>query len=302
MNSPYPSIADIPGVQEQHILAPYTTFKIGGPADYFVVARTADELAAAVQTAIATETPFFILGGGSDVLIADAGYRGLVIKSEVRMVDIDEDAAQITAGSGVLMSALIRKTLAAELTGLEYAIGVPATLGGAIWANLGARGHELSEFVIDVDVIDAAGKRRTLTNEECAFSYRESIFKQESFTILSARLQLATGERSEIAAQMKELADKRKSTQDVGAWCAGCIFRNPTDQTDISAGQLIDELGLKGFAIGGAAVSETHGNFILNTGEATADEVVQLISYIKQQVRDKRGIQLMEEVEYIGFE
>jgi UDP-N-acetylmuramate dehydrogenase len=292
---------NIPNIQDNIPLAPYTTFKIGGPAKYFVVAKSAEEIVHAVKEAQQAGVQWFLLGGGSDVLVSDKGFDGLVIKNESRGVEFIDEKQQVRADSGVRLSSLITQCLQKEYQGLEYAIGVPATVGGSIWANLGARGHEIQDFIIEVRVIDHTGEIRTLTKEECQFSYRESIFKHEKFVILDALFQLQKGEKTMITEMMQGLAQLRKETQDVGSKCAGCVFRNPKEQTDEAAAKLIDDLGLKGKQIGGAKVSDVHSNFIINTGNATAEDVVILISYIKQQVRDKKGVQLMEEIEYIGF-
>jgi UDP-N-acetylmuramate dehydrogenase len=292
---------NIPNLQENVPLAPYTTFKIGGPAKYFIVAKTSDEMVQAVKEATTANIQWIVLGGGSDVLVSDKGFDGLVIKSELREVVMNEETAEVRVGSGVLLSALIPKTMNAGFAGLEYAIGVPATVGGAVWANLGARGSDIAQWLTNVTVLTPEGEKKNLTNEDCAFAYRDSIFKHEKFIIVDATFQLTKTDKKVTFAKMKELADLRKDTQDVGAKCVGCVFQNPTDQTTEAAAKLIDDLGLKGKQIGGAKVSDIHANFIINTGDATADDVVQLISYIKQQVRDKNGIQLHEEIEYIGF-
>ncbi len=293
---------NIKNLQENVPLAPYTTFKIGGPAKYFVVVKTAPEMAAAVKEANAAGVRWYLLGGGSDTLIADAGVDGLVIKTELREVEFNDAAHQVRAGSGVQINALIHQSFRRGLTGLEFAIGVPATVGGAVWANLGARGSEIKDVLLEVTVLDELGRQHLLPAADCGFGYRESRFKDENFVILDALFQLQLGEATQIKARIKELAALRQSTQDVTEKSAGCIFKNPIGQTDQPAAKLIDRLGLKGKQIGGAKVSERHANFIINTGGATADEVVQLISYVKQQVRDKEGVQLMEEVHYLGFE
>lgn len=292
----------VAGLQENVPLAPYTTFKIGGPARYFLVATTTEEMVGALQAANAAGVKWMVLGGGSDILVADSGYDGLVIKTELRDLAFDEERAQVRAGSGVLINAFIQQSAKQGLSGMEFAIGVPATVGGAVWANLGARGSETSEYLLEATVLDEQGNVLTLTKDDCDFAYRESVFKHKQYVILDALFQLNKEDPAEIRARILELSKKRKEQQDIGMECAGCVFRNPADQTDVAAAQLIDELGLKGKQIGGAKVSDIHANFIINTGDATADDVVQLISYIKQQVRDKKGVQLMEEVEYIGFE
>lgn len=292
---------NIVGLQENVPLAQFTTFKIGGPARYFVVATTEEEIATAVAEAKANNIQWTMLGGGSDILVADKGFNGLVIKSELNTIAVDEGAATITAGSGVRLAGLIVQSVKHGLTGLEFAIGVPASVGGAVWANLGARGSEIANVLGTVLVIEEQGKQKKLTAAECHFSYRESIFKHRPWVILQATFQLQHGNKELMKDTLKELNALRTQTQDVSAKTAGCAFRNPVGQTEVPAAKLIDDLGLKGKKIGGAQVSEKHANFILNTGTATADDVAQLISYVKQQVRDATGIQLQEEVEYVGF-
>lgn len=289
-------------IKEKVALAPYTTFKIGGPADYFVVVKTPEECVEALKFAHEKKIPFFILGGGSDILVADEGYRGLVIKNEINSVTIDEERGVVTASAGVRLAQLIMQCARVGLSGLEYAIGVPATVGGAVWANLGARGKQIQDVVVSVDAVNTETlERKTLSAAECQFVYRDSIFKHEKWMILQATFQCVKEPKAEVLARVQELTKLRKDTQDVGSFCAGCVFKNPKDQTDKAAAFLIDSLGLKGFQIGGAQVSPIHANFIINTGNATAKDVIMLISLIKQKVRDNLGIQLMEEIEYIGF-
>ena len=288
----------IPALEENIGLAPFTTFKIGGPAKYFVRAKTKEDVISAFQQANQQNIPVYILGGGSNILVHDQGFDGLVIKMELMSIDIQD--TQLIAGAGTLLSAVIMQAVKAGLTGLEFATGIPASVGGAVWANLGSRGSEIQDVITQVTVVDEAGNENQLSAEECQFSSRESIFKHHSWMILDATFQLQTGEPKELRQNMIELTKQKKAEQNVGEDTAGCAFRNP-DDSEFAAAQLIDELGLKGHQIGGAQVSAKHANFILNTGNATADDVVQLISYVKQQVRDKKGVQLMEEVEYVGF-
>lgn len=294
-------IENLPGLEQNVLLAPYTTFNIGGPARYFLVAKTKEEILNAVAAAKSANLDWVVLGSGSNMLVSDDGYDGLVIKVELNQIEVDEEKQLVRAGAGALVSGVIAQALKSGLAGLEFAIGVPATVGGAVWANLGARGREMKDYVIEISTLDENGAEKVLTKSECQFSYRDSIFKHEKHIILDVLFQLGTGDQADIKKQLKELTEQRQETQEVGAKTAGCAFQNPVEQTDKSAGQLIDELDLKGKQIGGAKISEKHANFIVNTGDATAEDVVMLISYIKQQVRDKKGVQLMEEIEYIGF-
>lgn len=297
-------------VTENVPLAPFTTFRIGGVARYFLRARSKADVITALQEACAEKLPVFILGGGSDVLINDRGFKGLVIKMELNQLKLEQNI--LFAEAGVLINGAIRYCTQQGYSGLEFATGVPATIGGAVWANLGCRGSEISQVLETVTVCDVSGVEKTFTNADCQFGYRDSRFKHEPWIILSATFIVRPGKPAELRHTILQLTHLKKKEQDVGEACAGCAFRNPAHEVEAGLGlslsspvktaaQLIDELGLKGYQIGGAKVSEKHANFILNVGNATADDVVQLISYIKQQVRDKRGVQLMEEIDYIGF-
>lgn len=284
-------------VEQNVSLAPFTTFKIGGPAKFFLRAKSVRDVLQGMHMAKESAIPVFILGGGSDILVHDNGFDGLVIKMEMNEIHID--GTYLTAGAGTLLNAAIGQAVRAGLGGLEFATGVPASVGGAVWANLGSRGSDISSVVQSVHCIDAVGTLLNLNNKDCKFGYRDSIFKHTPYIILDVIFELQPGDKTDLRKRMVELSKLKKAEQNVGEDTAGCAFRNPEGTT--TAAQAIDQLGLKGYQIGGAQVSNQHANFIINTGGATADEVVQLISYIKQQVRDKLGIQLMEEVEYIGF-
>lgn len=285
-------------VQEQVVLAPFTTFKIGGPAKFFYRAKSIAEVLSALKEAETNKIPAFILGGGSNVLISDKGYDGLVIKVEIGGLEVNDHS--VKAGAGLPLSAVIRTAVGQGLAGLEFATGVPASVGGAVWANLGCRGAEISKVVQHCTVADRQGKVTTYTNKQCQFKYRDSIFKHEPLIVLEAIFQLQSSNPTVLRKRMIELSTLKKEEQNVGEETAGCTFRNPPGAPKTAA-QYIDELGLKGYRIGDVMVSTTHANFVLNVGQATADQVVQLISYVKQQVRNKAGVQLMEEIEYVGF-
>ena len=291
---------NIPHLQTNIPLSGYTTYGVGGPAKFFLIASNKNELLHALQEAHREAVPTFVFGGGSDILVADQGFPGLVIKMELR--EMNFSGTTVRAEAGVKLSYLITECLRHELSGLEYAIGVPATVGGGVWANLGARGSEIKDVLTQVHAIDPtqAMKELFLTNQECQFAYRESIFKHKPYIILDATFNLKLIDKTVLQARLKELAKLRTTEQDLGSKTAGCAFRNPS--ADKPAGKLIELAGLKGFSLGGAKVSEKHANFIVNTGKASADEIAQLISYIKQQVRDQFGVQLQEEVKYVGFQ
>jgi len=310
-------------MQENMPLAPYTTYKLGGPARYFFSANTAEEIKRAVEVAKELNLPIFILGGGSNILINDDGFKGLVIKTENKQLEISGKV--IKAGAGIFLGLAVLHAWQNNLSGLEWAIGVPGTIGGAVRGNAGAFGASISDNVISVHALKITGKQAeviTLTKEQCGFDYRESIFKKDNdLIILSAELKLNSGAGAEIKKQMLEFINKRCSGHPKFP-SAGCSFKNVmvTDEIrekikainqegeqkikmgKIGAGWFIDQAGLKGYKIGGAQVSEEHANFIVKVDDAArAEHVVMLISYVKQQVRDKFGVQLQEEVQYVGF-
>lgn len=284
-------------IQEHIPLAPLTVFKIGGSARYFCEATTADEVREAVSFAHAHAVPFVVLGAGSNVLVADEGYPGLVIKMQMRNVSVKENT--VTAGAGASMAQAVIASVGAGLTGFEWAIGVPGTIGGSVVGNAGCFGGEMKDVVDAVEVLDTeSGMIKTLKNSECHFAYRESRFKKEPQNIiLSATFLLTPGDKKESSARILEYTKKRTSSQDIGSQCAGCIFKNPS-QT-LPAGRLIDEAGLKGTSVGQAYVSERHGNYIINRGGAKAADVEVLIKEIKEKIKKHFSIDLHEEMRRI---
>lgn len=280
-------------------LAQFTTFKIGGPAEKFYLASQAEDFIKALKYAKKENWPYFILGGGSNILISDDGIKGLVIKCGLNEIEFQEE--QVRAGAGVNINELIGQAAAKSLGGLEFLAGVPSTLGGAIWGNAGSEEEAIGglvEIVKIVDMDEEDPEIKELSRADCQFGYRDSIFKHDSLVILEAVLKLKPTDG--ITEKIQEILNKKRTSQDLSNPSAGCIFVNPTGRK--RAGQIIDELGLKGYKMGGAKVSEKHANFIINTGGAKAEDVIMLISYIKQQARDQMGIQLQEEVQYIGFD
>lgn len=298
MNEVSAKFAKLPGMQSTVPLAEYTTFKVGGPAAYFLSSNDKKVIQEAVQIAHKAKLPVAALGGGSNVLVADAGFSGLVVHLESTRCDINEDGT-VDADAGTALSRVVRSAISKNLTGLEYAVGIPGSFGGAIVGNAGTGGHGISEYAIEVLYLDENGDEKICDRSSLDVSYRYTRFKySNSEIVISAKLQLQTGEPQGIQSLVKE-AVERRAWQPKGVWCAGCAFKNPTGN---HAGKLIESAGLKGKKIGGAMVSPDHANFILNTGKASAEDIVILISYIKQQIRDQFGIQLEEEVKYLGFE
>jgi len=301
------------------LLAPYTTFKIGGPAKFFADACSAIELAEAFEFAEDKKLPIYVLGGGSNVIFSDKGFPGLV----VRILDggIKINGKKILAGGGMSLLDVVRSAAAASLKGIENLAGIPGSFGGAIRGNAGAFGTEIGDVVSVVKVLERkTGLVKEYGKDECGFGYRMSIFKMNpDFVILSAELQLATGERESLERIITETMAKREAKHPQDAKCAGSFFMNPfiTDERllqefekdtgmpskdgKLPAGWLIDHVGLRGKKIGGAMVSEKHPNYLLNTGNATAEDVMTLASLIKTRVRDQLRVKLQEEVQYVGF-
>ncbi|PWB38282.1 MAG: UDP-N-acetylenolpyruvoylglucosamine reductase [Parcubacteria group bacterium] len=297
-------------------LSKYTTFQIGGPTDYFIEVKNIDEVLEAVKWAKENKQNILPLGGGSNIVISDQGFRGLVIKLGLDRLEIRGETA--TAGAGVVVSYLINQTLDRDLVGLEFMAGIPGTVGGAIRGNAGTYGQSMADVLTEVRFLDEKYELRSMKPSEALFQYRHSIFKEKKYLILEADLEFKKGD---IDAARKLVDERLKYRQDTQPHqpSAGCIFKNlnltdvdvtklqakgiDTTQFEkfqkIPAGYLIDHLGLKGKTIGGAQISEKHANYIVNTGQATADDVITLISFIKQQIRDEYGVQLQEEVQLI---
>ncbi len=291
------SVVNLLGVKKNEPLAPYTTFKVGGPARYFLIAETSDAIVQALEAALDDGIPYYLLGAGSNVLVSDQGFPGLVIKTANKKIQIDDTS--VTVEAGFPLSRFLVELAKNELSGLEYMVGIPAQLGGAVAGNAGTMKEFIGEKITSAQVFDTNTRRMMkIPNQDCAFGYRISRFKHnEKEVILSATFELSKSSKKEILDTMSSYIKKRNK-QPTGDACAGCIFKNPPG---MSSGKLIQEIGLKGKTIGRAQVSEDHANFIVNLGGATAEQIVMLISFIKQQVRDAKGIQLQEEIRYVGF-
>ena len=305
-------------IQTDEPLSKHTTFKIGGPAKYFFIAQNNEDLVRAITFAKKLKIPFYILGNGSNVLVSDQGFNGLVILNKANDIVFGKDN-KVVADAGVMLSDLIQKTIDNGLTGLEWGIGIPGTVGGCVRGNAGAYGGQMADNLIGVEVMKGS-KQFVLKNEQCKFGYRDTIFKHNNDLIISAEFQLAKGDKKQSLAKIKDILKTRNEKLPEYP-SAGSVFKNvmvnaenqsfvekinnlPAEYLErkkIPAAWLIESLDLKGYKIGGAQISDKHANFIVNIGQATANEVLQLISYIKMKVRDKFGLQLMEEIEYVGF-
>lgn len=290
-------------IKKNEILANHSTFRIGGPARYFVIVKSKEEILEALDFVKDKEVPFFILGGGSNVLFRDEGFNGVIIKIHDSRFKIYD--SRITCGSGMPLTQLISKTIEAGLTGLEWGIGIPGTVGGCVAGNCGAYGHSISESVIKVKTLE-----KEYLKDECGFFYRKSKFKSRSNLdekkvrplpeiILEIELKLEKGNKEESKEEIKNILIKRKNRIPPYP-SIGCIFRNlPAGKAGpkpLSAGSLIEQCGLKGKQIGGAQIAEQHCNFIVNVGHATSDNVLALINLCKQKVKEKFNINLEEEI------
>jgi UDP-N-acetylmuramate dehydrogenase len=296
MKESYQKIIDELGSQrvlKNERLADYTTFKIGGPADLFYEARTKGEIVMALKTVKTFNVPYFVLGGGSNVLFADKGFRGLVIKLKIESFSVKGE--KITAGAGMLLSKLVNLALENSLSGLEFAVGIPGTVGGAVADNAGAWQQSIGNLVEKVTILNEKEEVASVNKNECLFGYRSSCFKGKNKVILETELLLKKRDKKIIEKQMEEYLDKRSNQPKEPS--AGCIFVNPKP---VSAGELIEKCGLKGTRIGDAMISEKHANFIVNLGKANAKDVLELVSLMKQKVKENFSIDLTEEIVKIG--
>jgi UDP-N-acetylmuramate dehydrogenase len=285
------------------LLAAHTTMRVGGPADLLVTVRDRFTLRGVVRLAQSKGWPLRILGRGSNVVVSDEGIRGIVLLNRSADVTVDAAAAKISADSGLSMAKL--STIAAEagLTGAEFTLAIPGNLGGAIWANAGAHGGEISQILQRVVIMRRDGSEEELAVDALNLSYRHSRFKEangEGEVILGATMLLKVGEPAQIKAQLEEIRRWRREHQPLGIPSAGSVFRNPPKGP--SAGALIEGAGLKGRAIGGAEVSTMHANWILNRGGATATEIHALHDLCIREVQEQAGITLTSEIQFIGGE
>lgn len=323
MDATYTALKAFGSVKTEVPLSKYTTFKIGGPAKYFLTVESVDALVEALQYLDGAGMPWFILGGGSNMLVRDDGFDGVVVQVKATTFEIDGEF--LTADAGCPTVFIAQESMKAGLKGFEWGVGVPGTIGGAVRGNAGAMGKEMLDDVASVYVY-ANGEVVTYTNEACEFGYRHSRFKESGEVVLRVHLGLAAydsdEQKLESRKQMLEFLKYRNETQPKGFASTGCIFKNPDaeqwkeqllstyDASDekvqqflhvgkISAGWLVQEAGMKGQTIGGAEVSPVHGNFIINTGTATGSDVLALIEKVKTAVYTSSGIQLEEEIQII---
>ncbi len=312
----------VPNATRNELMSKRTSFRVGGVAKLHVTAISSDALVEAVTAALECDVPFYVYGGGSNLLVSDEGFEGVMIQTGNRGLSFEGEKVHVE--SGAISGLVARQSVEHGLTGFEWAIGVPGTIGGAVYGNAGCYGGEMKDSVESVEVFDLnAHERKIFSNSECEFAYRESMFKHRPFLILSATLKLkSTTDIAAGKARMDEIMKNRKEKQPLESSSGGSTFKNFEfkDESEleilrrsvevpesmlknkaISAGWLIEQAGMLGQKVGDAEVSLKHGNFFLNKGQARAQDLIALISRVKMKVRDEFGIELHEEVQLVGF-
>lgn len=278
-------------------MSKHTTFRIGGPADYFVCPENIEEVQKVVRLCNEMDMPFYLLGNGSNLLVGDKGYRGVIIRLYKQMDKIEVIGTKIKAQAGALLVKVANEACKNGLTGLEFAGGIPGTLGGAVVMNAGAYGGEMKDVLEEVTVLTKEGELLTLNKEQLELGYRTSIVGREEYIALEAVLQLEEKNADEIRAYMNELREKRVTKQPLEYASAGSTFKRPEGHF---AGQLIEQAGLRGFQVGDAQVSEKHCGFVINRGQATAKDVIELMREVSAKVEEKFGVTLEPEVKRLG--
>lgn len=281
----------------QEIMAAHTTFRVGGPADCLVELENVQQLQNIQHYLHLVGIPYVILGNGSNVLVSDEGYRGVVLQVANRMNRITVEGNRVVAQAGALMSQVAKAAWENGLTGMEFAAGIPGTVGGGVVMNAGAYGGEMSQIVTSVTVVNAEGEIMELENESMEFGYRYSTIRNQPFTVTEVSFELKPGEKEAIKATMDDLSARRREKQPLEYPSAGSTFKRPEGHF---AGELIMNAGLRGFQIGGARISDKHCGFVINTGNATAADIMALIREVQICVKEKFHVDLEPEVVFLG--
>ena len=277
-------------------LSKYVNFKVGGPADILVTPRNKEQIIRTVNICKENNIPFYVIGNGSNLLVKDGGFRGVVM-SLTKVNNITVDGERIEAECGAMLNQVSDKAVENSLTGFEFACGIPGTVGGAVFMNAGAYNGEMSQVIESADVINENGEIITLNNEELDLGYRSSIVMKKGYVVLSAVFKLEKGTVKSIKDLVADLTNKRESKQPLEYPSAGSTFKRPEGYF---AGKLIQDAGLKGYSIGGAAISEKHSGFVINKGGASAKDILDLIHHIQDEVKKQFGVELHTEVRIIG--
>ena len=287
------------GLKLQEMMKEHTTFRVGGAADYFIQPKSAEKLRAALEILHRYEIPVLVIGNGSNLLVRDKGIRGAVIQIYNRMADITVAGDTIYAKGGALLSAVAARAAEHSLTGLEFASGIPGSIGGAVVMNAGAYGGEMKDVLVSVEVLTQDLEIKTIPAAELDLGYRHSIIPEKGYIVLGATLRLKEGDAVEIRGRMAELAEQRRAKQPLQYPSAGSTFKRPEGYF---AGKLVQDAGLKGKTIGGAQVSEKHSGFLINIGGATAQDILDLIAFCQKEVKEQFGVTLETEVKIVGEE
>lgn len=297
LNDLFREIMDSQKVLIQEPMSRHTTFRIGGPADYFLLPESLEEVQQIIAVCSQCKVPWFVMGNGSNLLVSDQGYRGVVIQICRNMGGISVEGQRIRAQAGVLLASLSRKAMEASLTGLEFAGGIPGTLGGAVAMNAGAYGGEMKDVLEEVVVLSHSGRKMTLKADQLELGYRSSIVKTEDYTVLQAVIKLQPGRKEEIGTVMADLASQRLSKQPLEYPSAGSTFKRPEGYF---AGKLIMDAGLKGYRFGDAQVSEKHCGFVINRGKACAADVAAVMNHVQEEVWRQFQVRLEPEIKLLG--
>ncbi|MDY4041887.1 MAG: UDP-N-acetylmuramate dehydrogenase [Collinsella sp.] len=286
-------------VVEGERLARHTSYRIGGPAALFITCHSYHALRRTMEVLTREEVPWVVLGKGSNVLVADEGYEGavVVLGSEFARFTLAEDGATITAGAGAMLPRLTNEALTRGLSGLEFAVGIPGTVGGAVSMNAGTRDEWIGQRVRDVVTYRPGEGIRHYAHDDVTWSYRGTSLPHDEI-VLEASFELAPAPKAEVRERMERLLTRRRKGQPLGSATCGSIFKNPVGER---AGALIEDCGLKGFSVGGAEVSSVHANFIVNKGTARAHDVLEVIRHVHGKVKERHGIELQTEVKFLGF-
>lgn len=284
-------------VKKEEPMRLHTTFRVGGPADLFVSPNSVEEVCKVTALCREEGVPYYIMGNGSNLLVSDQGYRGVIIQFYKEMNDISVEGTLLRAQAGALLSAVANRALSESLTGFEFAAGIPGTLGGACVMNAGAYGGEMKDVLKTVTVLTQEGEVLTLSNEELELGYRTSVIVRKHYIVLEAEIALSEGKKEEIQAVMDDLKERRITKQPLEYPSAGSTFKRPEGYF---AGKLIQDAGLRGFQVGGAQVSEKHCGFVINKDHATAAEIAELIRQVSEKVEAQFGVKLEPEVKRLG--
>ncbi len=284
-------------IRLQEPLKEHTSFRVGGPCEAWIEAVSAEQVSAVLTFLKSESHPFFVIGNGTNLLVSDEGYEGVMLHIGSGLSSISVDGDHITAGAGALLSQVAQQAKKASMSGLEFASGIPGSIGGGVMMNAGAYDGELKDVVELVQVIDSEGAVRTLSNEEMAFGYRTSILQTKPMTVISATFRLVPEDADAIEGKMKDFNGRRRDKQPLEYPSAGSTFKRPEGYF---AGKLIQDAGLSGFSVGGAQVSEKHCGFVINKDHATAADIYQLIREVQKKVKASSGVQLETEVICLG--